>query len=99
MITKQITAIDKTLERLVDETISDLLDEMFMDLEGPVSKVLTRGWIDASESIDTICVTIEDYTQVESLRFGRGMSSIFYKTFYNFLTRRVQITTYSGARI
>ena len=59
-------ALTDKMERLIKETISDLLDEMFMDLEGPFAKVLTRNWINSSESIDTICVTIEDYTQVSS---------------------------------
>merc|ERR1719282_604817 len=54
--------IDK-LESMIDVTISDLLDELFMDLEGAFAKVLTRNWIDSSESINTICVTVEDYTQ------------------------------------
>lgn len=57
------TVLSRKLGTLIEETISDLLDEMFMDLEGPLSKVLTRNWINSSESIDTICVTVEDYTQ------------------------------------
>ena len=56
------TTIEK-LESMIDQTISDLLDELFMDLEGAFAKVLTRNWIDSSESINTICVTVEDYTQ------------------------------------
>ena len=60
----QMQSLSGKLETLTRETISDLLDEMFMDLEGPFSRVMTRPWINSSENIDTICVTIEDYTQV-----------------------------------
>ena len=64
----QVTKTIDKLESMIDQTISDLLDELFMDLEGAFAKVLTRNWIDSSESINTICVTVEDYTQASEYR-------------------------------
>ncbi|XP_071941663.1 exocyst complex component 3-like [Antedon mediterranea] len=48
---------------LAGECLGFLLDEVFLDLEPHNYQLLTRSWyqINGSPSVDTICVTVEDY--------------------------------------
>jgi len=60
---KQVAAIFEKLNHTADETINYLLDEMFLDLDAWFTNLITKTWMASNESLDTICVTIEDYTQ------------------------------------
>ncbi|XP_058059313.1 exocyst complex component 3 [Anopheles bellator] len=54
----------KTYQTLRDETGLVLLEEAFLDLDGHFNELFTAKWIAASSvSVDTICVTLEDYFQ------------------------------------
>jgi len=59
----QVAAIFEKLNHTADETINYLLDEMFLDLDAWFTNLITKVWTTSNESLDTICVTIEDYTQ------------------------------------
>lgn len=37
------------------------MDEAFLDLEGHFTELFTSKWLSSSISVDTICVTLEDY--------------------------------------
>lgn len=52
-----------TFQSLRDETGTYLLDEAFLDLEGHFNELFTMKWIGSSISVDTICVTLQDYFQ------------------------------------
>lgn len=51
----------KTFQSLRDETGQFLLDEAFLDLEVHFSELFTAKWLTTSISVDTICVTLQDY--------------------------------------
>ncbi|XP_030060877.1 exocyst complex component 3 [Microcaecilia unicolor] len=53
--------MDVTLETIAKEGCLSLLDEVFMDLEQHLNDLMTRKWLGGTNSVDTICVTIEDY--------------------------------------
>lgn len=52
-----------TFQELRNETASCLLEEAFLDLEVHFNELFTVKWTNTSVSIDTICVTLEDYFQ------------------------------------
>lgn len=51
----------KTFQSLRDEVGLFLLEEAFLDLEVHFSELFTAKWLTTSISVDTICVTLEDY--------------------------------------
>lgn len=51
----------KTFQCLRDEVGLFLLEEAFLDLEIHFSELFTAKWLTTSISVDTICVTLEDY--------------------------------------
>lgn len=53
----------KTFQNLRDEVALFLLDEAFLDLEVHFNDLFTAKWLTTSISVDTICVTLEDYFQ------------------------------------
>ncbi|KAM9307892.1 exocyst complex component 3 [Gastrophryne carolinensis] len=53
--------MDSILDKIASECCKSLLDEVFMDLEPHLNDLMTRKWLGGSNSVDTICVTIEDY--------------------------------------
>nr|XP_033785593.1 exocyst complex component 3 isoform X1 [Geotrypetes seraphini] len=53
--------MDMILETIAKEGCLSLLDEVFMDLEQHLNDLMTRKWLGGTNSVDTICVTIEDY--------------------------------------
>lgn len=53
----------KTFQSLRDEAASFLLDEAFLDLEVHFNELFTAKWMGSTISVDTICVTLEDYFQ------------------------------------
>ena len=59
----KVAAIFEKLNHTADETINYLLDEMFLDLTAWFTNLITKTWTASNESLDTICITIEDYTQ------------------------------------
>ena len=59
-----MAAIFEKLNHTADETISYLLDEIFLDLDWWFQQLITKAWMTSNESLDTIVVTFEDYTQV-----------------------------------
>lgn len=51
----------KTFHSIRYEAIIYLLEEAFLDLEGHFNDLFTVKWLQSTISIDTICVTLEDY--------------------------------------
>ncbi|CAH1772731.1 unnamed protein product [Owenia fusiformis] len=56
-------AMAETFNRIARERCGYLLEEVFMDLEPHVQSLLTRQWLQSSNAIDTINITLEDYCQ------------------------------------
>lgn len=52
-----------TFQELRNETAKCLLDEAFLDLEVHFNELFTSKWLSSGVSVDTICVTLEDYFQ------------------------------------
>lgn len=50
-------------QNLRDEVASFLLEEAFLDLEIHFTEIFTSKWLSSSRSVDTICITLEDYFQ------------------------------------
>ncbi|XP_069075563.1 exocyst complex component 3 [Pleurodeles waltl] len=55
------SSMDATLDAIAKDGCSSLLEEVFMDLEQHLSDLMTRKWLAGTNSVDTICVTVEDY--------------------------------------
>ncbi|XP_077347999.1 exocyst complex component 3 isoform X2 [Lithobates pipiens] len=53
--------MDSILENIASEGCRSLLDEVFLDLEQHLNDLMTKKWLGGSNSVDTICVTLEDY--------------------------------------
>lgn len=53
----------KSFQILRDESAQFLLDEAFLDLDSHFQDLITTKWLSSSISIETICVTLEDYFQ------------------------------------
>lgn len=53
----------QTFQLLRNEVASFLLDEAFLDLEIHFNDLFTSKWESSNVSVDTICVTLEDYFQ------------------------------------
>ena len=58
-----ITLLRNLFENLAGILCSFLLKEVFADLEPHIQDLLTKKWILSGQSVDTICMTIEDYCQ------------------------------------
>ncbi|XP_055547922.1 exocyst complex component 3 [Wyeomyia smithii] len=52
-----------TYQTLRDEAGRFLLEEAFLDLEVHFNDLFTAKWVTSTVSVDTICVTLEDYFQ------------------------------------
>ncbi|XP_034272287.1 exocyst complex component 3 [Pantherophis guttatus] len=61
MLISSHACIDAVLDDIAKEGCSSLLDEVFIDLEPHLSELMTKKWLGASNAVDTICVTVEDY--------------------------------------
>ncbi|KAM5158413.1 exocyst complex component 3 [Mantella aurantiaca] len=53
--------MDSILDNIASEGCRSLLDEVFLDLEQHLNDLMTKKWLLGSNSVDTICVTLEDY--------------------------------------
>lgn len=53
----------KSFQNLRDESAQFLLDEAFLDLDSHFQDLITTKWLSSFISIETICVTLEDYFQ------------------------------------
>lgn len=53
----------KTFQNLRDEAAQFLLEEAFLDLDSHFQELITSKWLTSFISIETICVTLEDYFQ------------------------------------
>lgn len=53
----------KTFQHLRDESAQFLLEEAFLDLDSHFQDLITTKWLTSFISIETICVTLEDYFQ------------------------------------
>lgn len=52
-----------TFRDLRDKSASFLLEEAFLDLEMQFNNLFTQKWLTTTITVDTICVTLEDYFQ------------------------------------
>lgn len=52
-----------TFHTIRSDSITYLLEEAFLDLDGQFNDLFTVKWLTSSMSVDTICVTLEDYFQ------------------------------------
>lgn len=59
-----------TYQALRDEAGLFLLEEAFLDLEVHFNELFTAKWVGTTVSVDTICVTLEDYFQVGCIWFS-----------------------------
>lgn len=53
----------KTFQNLRDKAAQFLLEEAFLDLDSHFQELITSKWLTSHISIETICVTLEDYFQ------------------------------------
>ena len=60
---EEFERLQKTFNDLRDEVALFLLEEAFLDLEVHFSDLFSPKWLTTTISIDTICVTLEDYFQ------------------------------------
>lgn len=61
--TNVIKELKEKFESLVELLIAFLLKDVFADLDPHIQDLLTKKWILSAQSVDTICMTIEDYCQ------------------------------------
>lgn len=59
----QLNYLLKTYQNLRDEAAQFLLEEAFLDLNSHFHNLITSEWITSSNSVNTICVTLDDYFQ------------------------------------
>ena len=59
----KIRILTDNFEKLVQLLRAFLLKEVFLDLDPHIQDLLTKKWTLSSQSVDTICITIEDYCQ------------------------------------
>lgn len=59
----QLNFLLKTYQNLRDEAAQFLLEEAFLDLNSHFHNLITSEWITSSNSVNTICVTLDDYFQ------------------------------------
>lgn len=59
-----------TFQRIRSQAAGYLLEEAFLDLDGHFNELFTQKWLTSSISVDTICITLEDYFQVRSSKFS-----------------------------
>ena len=52
-----------TFQNLRNEAAQFLLEEAFLDLDSHFKDIATPKWLTSSVSVDTVCVTLEDYFQ------------------------------------
>ncbi|KAL9920591.1 exocyst complex component Sec6 isoform 1-T1 [Glossina fuscipes fuscipes] len=52
-----------TFQRIRLQAANYLLAEAFLDLEGHFNDLFTQKWLTSSISVDTICITLDDYFQ------------------------------------
>lgn len=66
----QLNYLLKTYQNLRDEAEQFLLEEAFLDLNSHFHNLITSEWMTSSNSVNTICATLEDYFQdyVQHLR-------------------------------
>lgn len=55
--------VKKTFQNLQIEATKCLLEEVFLDLAPHVQNLITTNWLTSFISIETICITLEDYFQ------------------------------------
>lgn len=55
-----------TFQRIRAHAASYLLEEAFLDLERHFTELFTPKWLASTISVETICITLEDYFQVDS---------------------------------
>lgn len=53
-----------TFQRIRAHAANYLLEEAFLDMEGHFNDLFTVKWLGSTISVDTICVTLDDYFQV-----------------------------------
>lgn len=59
----QLNYLLKTYQNLRDEAEQFLLEEAFLDLNSHFHNLITSEWMTSSNSVNTICATLEDYFQ------------------------------------
>lgn len=59
----QLNYLLNTYQNLRDEAEQFLLEEAFLDLNSHFHNLITSEWITSSNSVNTICATLEDYFQ------------------------------------
>lgn len=79
-----------------------LLEELFLDLEKYFSDLFTSNWLGSSVSVDTICITTEDYFQDYNGLAQKNFDYVVYqvrrryveKYLTSFLSKRISFKTY-----
>lgn len=79
----------QVFKNLRDEAAEYLLEEAFLDLDSHFQDLITTKWISSSVSIDTICVTLEDYFQVRKKVYTIKIFKIL--IFFKFISRIIYI--------
>lgn len=54
----------ETFQRIRTQAAGYLLEEAFLDLDGHFNELFTQKWLTSSISVETICITLDDYFQV-----------------------------------
>ncbi|XP_073846464.1 exocyst complex component 3-like [Musca autumnalis] len=53
----------ETFQRIRTQAAGYLLEEAFLDLDGHFNELFTQKWLTSTISVDTICITLDDYFQ------------------------------------